>query len=134
MARSRGIYPKDYAVLARTNDCAVLVECGFISNKTETSYYATPEGQQALAEALADGILRVKPIVNNDPPECEDAKCAIYAMKAAAAQRRLALGGRNPGESSDVHPAVDTAPQLASAHVRGVKDIMAAFEERSGAE
>src|SRR4051794_12929008 len=57
IARSRGVAKQDYAVLARTNDCAVLVECGFISNKTEATYYSSPEGQQALAEALAEGIL-----------------------------------------------------------------------------
>lgn len=90
--RSRGITRKDYAVLARTNDCAVLVECGFISNKAEATRYTTAEARQALAEALALGIMRTKPVINNDPPECEEAKCVIYAKKAEAAAKRLALG------------------------------------------
>ncbi|MEI6536139.1 MAG: N-acetylmuramoyl-L-alanine amidase, partial [Verrucomicrobiaceae bacterium] len=34
LGRNRGTHTQDYAVLVRTNDLSVLVECGFISNKT----------------------------------------------------------------------------------------------------
>lgn len=100
-SRDRGLKKGDYAVLVRANDCAVLVECGFISNRAEAARYRTPEGQQALAEALARGIMRAKPVINHDPPECEDAKCIIFAKKAAAAARKLALrqtAGKGPDE------------------------------------
>ena len=133
IARSRGVTKKDYAVLARTNDCAVLIECGFISNKTEATYYATPDGQLALAQAIADGILRVKPVINNDPQECEDAKCALYVMKAEAAQRKLALGGRSDEERDELHTLQEARSQLV-AMVRPVQRILAQFEDREVGE
>lgn len=67
-SRSRGVTKQDFAVLVRTTGCAVLIECGFISNKAEGQRYATPEGQQALAEAIARGVVRIKPIINYDLP------------------------------------------------------------------
>lgn len=127
--RSRGVMKNDYAVLARTNDCAVLVECGFISNKAEATYFASAEGQQALAEALAMGIMRVKPIINNDPPECEDAKCVIYAKKAAEAARRFALSGKKAPEP----PATPIRLQSV-AFIRPIKDIMAPFDDKLASE
>jgi N-acetylmuramoyl-L-alanine amidase len=133
IARNRGVFKKDYAVLARTNDCAVLIECGFISNKTEATYYATPDGQTALAQAIADGILRVKPVINNDPPECEEAKCAIYAMKAAAAQRKLAMDSRTDEEPDELHTLQEARSQLV-AMVRPVSRILAELEDRGVAE
>jgi N-acetylmuramoyl-L-alanine amidase len=129
IAPSRGILKSDFAVLARSNDCAVLIECGFISNKTEAMFYATPDGQAAMASAIAAGILRVKPVINNDPPECEDAKCAIYAMKAAATQRKLALGGPSERESDDAHVGFQLAEIITP-----VEQILAAFEDRADAE
>jgi N-acetylmuramoyl-L-alanine amidase len=129
VSHDRGIRGSDFAVLARTDDCAVLIECGFISNRTEATYYSSADGQDALARALAAGILRVKPVINNDPPECVDAKCVIYATKAAAAERRLALGGPAERETDDAHSGSDTRFDLAGM-VTPVKDIMAAFEER----
>lgn len=82
VGRNRGLRTdQDYAVLVRTNGPAVLVECGFISNKTESARLSTPEGLQKLAEALALGLMRIKPLINFDPPECDLAKCEIYARK-----------------------------------------------------
>jgi N-acetylmuramoyl-L-alanine amidase len=133
IARNRGVFKKDYAVLARTNDLAVLIECGFISNKTEALYYSTPDGQEALASAIAAGILRAKPIINNDPPQCEEAKCTLYAVKAAAAQRKLALGGADERENDDLHTLQDARAQLV-AMVTPVQHILAEFEYRYGAE
>jgi hypothetical protein len=133
IARDRGVFKKDYAVLARTNDLAVLIECGFISNKTEALYYSTPDGQQALASAIATGILRAKPVINNDPSQCEEAKCALYAVKAAAAQRKLALGGSDERENDDLHTLQDARAQLVTM-VTPVQHILAEFEYRYGAE
>ena len=72
--RNRGIISETYALLVRTVGCAVLVECGFLSNKAEAARFASADGQQWLAEALALGIIRAKPVVINDPPEAELAK------------------------------------------------------------
>ncbi len=81
-SKNRGLHiDRDYAVLVRSASSAVLVECGFISNKAETARLASPEGQQRLAEALARGLMRIKPLINTDPPEADLAKCEIHAKK-----------------------------------------------------
>ena len=91
VGRNRGLLSnQDYAVLARPAGCAVLVECGFISNKTEAARLSSPEGRQQIAEALALGVMRAKPVINFDPPGCEIAKCEIYARKFDEAERQAA--------------------------------------------
>ena len=103
---------QDYAVLVRSAGSAVLVECGFISNRAEAARLSSPQGQQALAEALARGIMRVKPLVNTDPPEADLAKCEIHAKKHDQAMRRAELaerrsdaakGRRRPAESPEAN-------------------------------
>ena len=68
-------------MLIRTLGCAVLVECGFLSNKAEAERFASAEGQQWLAEALSLGIMRAQSVMLDDPPETEIAKCEAYAKR-----------------------------------------------------
>ena len=56
----RGIFHGDYKVLRETNMPAVLVECGYISNKREAARCATPAHRQKLADAIVNGILAVR--------------------------------------------------------------------------
>ena len=90
---NRGINAQNYAVLVRTVGCAVLVECGFLSNKAEAAQFASAEGQQRIAEALSLGIMRAKPVIINDPPETEIAKCEVYAkhLEEKEHQRRASV-------------------------------------------
>jgi N-acetylmuramoyl-L-alanine amidase len=99
---NRGIGSQDYAVLVRTLGCAVLVECGFLSNKAEAGQFASAEGQQWLAEALLLGIVRAKPIIINDPPETQIAKCEVYAkrLEEKEHQRQAAVA---PAKSGTLH-------------------------------
>ena len=85
---NRGIASQDYAVLVRTLGCAVLVECGFLSNRAEAGHFATAEGQAWLAEALLLGIMRAKPVIINDPPETQIAKCEVYAKRLDEKERQ----------------------------------------------
>lgn len=87
-SKNRGLrIDQDYAVLVRCVGSAVLVECGFISNKAESARLASPEGRQTLAEAIALGVMRIKPLINTDPPEADIAKCEIHARKHEDASR-----------------------------------------------
>ena len=86
--RNRGIRSQDFAVLVRTMGCAVLVECGFLSNRAEAMEFASADGQQRLAEALALGVIRAKPVNLTDPPECALAKCEAYAKRFEEKQRK----------------------------------------------
>jgi N-acetylmuramoyl-L-alanine amidase len=91
-SRDRGVHTnQDYAVLVRTAGTAVLVECGFISNKAEAARLSSPEGQQALAESIAEGVMRIKPLINTDPEECDIAKCEIFGRKHDETIRRALL-------------------------------------------
>jgi N-acetylmuramoyl-L-alanine amidase len=97
-SRDRGVHTETYAVLVRTVGLAVLVECGFVSNKVEAARYSSAEGQQELAEALALGVMRIKPLICNDPPESELAKCAIHEKKYEEAARKTDPAPSRPGK------------------------------------
>lgn len=92
LIKDRGLQTdENFVVLVRSAGSAVLVECGFISNKAEAARLSSPEGQQALAEALALGIMRAKPLLGTDPPEADLAKCEIHEIKHAEAARKALL-------------------------------------------
>lgn len=57
---NRGARYRDYKVLRETKGTAVLVECGFISNKKEFANCNSPAHRQKLAAAIASGIAAVK--------------------------------------------------------------------------
>jgi N-acetylmuramoyl-L-alanine amidase len=59
-ANNRGIKRAGYSVLKHTDGTAVLVECGFISNKSEANRCGTAAHRQKLAEAIARGIMRAR--------------------------------------------------------------------------
>jgi N-acetylmuramoyl-L-alanine amidase len=97
--RNLGIHSQNYAVLVRTLGCAVLVECGFLSNKAEAGQFASAEGQQWLAEALSLGILRAQPLIIDDPPETQIAKCEAYAKHLDEKERQRHSGRVTPAKS-----------------------------------
>jgi N-acetylmuramoyl-L-alanine amidase len=58
--RSRGIRYRDYSVLRGTMMPAILIECGFISNKSEAARCGSSSHRQKLAEAIAEGIIAAR--------------------------------------------------------------------------
>jgi N-acetylmuramoyl-L-alanine amidase len=54
---NRGVKQAGFAVLARAYMPAVLVEIGFGTNKADATWMASPAGQQAAAESLAEATL-----------------------------------------------------------------------------
>ena len=54
---SRGLRRADYRVLVKTNCPAVLVEVGYLSNSAEARRLATDRHRQAIAEAIAAGVI-----------------------------------------------------------------------------
>jgi N-acetylmuramoyl-L-alanine amidase len=57
---SRGIGKKDLKVLRETKGVAVLVECGFISNRSESRRCTDPDHRQAIAEGIARGLISAR--------------------------------------------------------------------------
>ena len=58
--KNRGVKPNNLKVLAKTKGTAVLVECGFISNRWECQRSASAWFRQILAEEIAQGIMRYR--------------------------------------------------------------------------
>ncbi|NNE93251.1 MAG: N-acetylmuramoyl-L-alanine amidase [Verrucomicrobiales bacterium] len=58
--RNRGVKPNRLKVLEATKGTAVLVECGFISNRWEAQRSASAWFRQILAEEIAQGIMRYR--------------------------------------------------------------------------
>ena len=59
-SKSRGITAKRFAVLRLTSGPAILVECAFMSNRSEARRCMTASHRQSLALGIARGILRSK--------------------------------------------------------------------------
>ncbi|MGA3170649.1 MAG: N-acetylmuramoyl-L-alanine amidase [Chthoniobacteraceae bacterium] len=57
---SRGIMWERFRVLRKNHYPAVLVECGFISNRAEAARCATPQFREALATHIAQAIIRTR--------------------------------------------------------------------------
>lgn len=55
--KNRGVKKGDFAVLRETKMPAILVECGFMTNKTEANLLKSPAFQQECAEAIYFGLL-----------------------------------------------------------------------------
>lgn len=64
-ARDRGIKTKNLQVLRDSKIPAVLLECGFISNKTEGYRLSTKDYQEKIADGIVDGIKTYFGINNN---------------------------------------------------------------------
>ncbi|CAN5721515.1 hypothetical protein BH11VER1_BH11VER1_21050 [soil metagenome] len=100
---SIGIKKQDFAVITRTNQLAVLLECGFLSNKEESTRLQDSDYQLQLAEAIALGILCIKPLINTDPVKDLVALRAEHERKkieiaAAEAARKLSSIKKKPGK------------------------------------
>ena len=60
----RGTQAKQFFVIANVTSPAVLIECGFITNKDELSKLISEDYRDQLAAAVADGILRYREAVS----------------------------------------------------------------------
>ncbi|TDU63171.1 N-acetylmuramoyl-L-alanine amidase [Prosthecobacter fusiformis] len=56
----RGLFNRDFKVLRSTAMPATVIECGYLSNRTESKRCASPAHRQAIAEAIASGILAAR--------------------------------------------------------------------------
>ena len=57
---NRGIMTANFRVLRKNRYPAVLVECGFVSNRAEAARCATPEFREALATRIAQAIIQAR--------------------------------------------------------------------------
>jgi len=57
---NRGVFHSDFKVLRATLMPAVVIECGYLSHKTEAKRCGTATHRQAIAEAIAAGVLAAR--------------------------------------------------------------------------
>lgn len=60
VTRNRGFKPERLKVLEKTKNTAVLIECGFISNRWESQRCGAEWFRQILAEEIVQGLLRYR--------------------------------------------------------------------------
>jgi len=54
--RNRGVKESDFHVLRETNEPAILIECGFLSNSKERKFLQEPHNQHDMAGAIVRGV------------------------------------------------------------------------------
>lgn len=57
---NRGVFNRNFKVLRSTQMPATVVECGYLSNRTESKRCGSAAHRQAIAEAIASGILAAR--------------------------------------------------------------------------
>jgi N-acetylmuramoyl-L-alanine amidase len=57
IAEDRGVRTANFRVLKRNHFPAILVECGFVTNRAEAKKIRDPGYRERLADAIADGLL-----------------------------------------------------------------------------
>jgi N-acetylmuramoyl-L-alanine amidase len=55
--KNRGLHRRPYSILTHTKHSAALIECGFLSNKTERNLVTKAAFQKQIAQAIAQGII-----------------------------------------------------------------------------
>lgn len=58
--KNRGVFSRNFKVLRSTKATAVVIECGYLSNRTEANRCATSSHRQAIAEGIAAGIMATR--------------------------------------------------------------------------
>ena len=98
--KSRGVKQNAFVVLYHTYMPSVLVETGFLSNKTEGTYLNSKNGQSKFAKAISDGIISYldqiaentieDSIVDDDKSDFENInKDIIFKVQIASGSRKL---------------------------------------------
>lgn len=89
----RGVRQAGFLVLRKTSMPSVLIEVGFISNRTEERYLASAEGQQRLAKAISDAFDRYKHTFDTRQAALGVGEANQSAMKAKASGKKLPPAG-----------------------------------------
>ncbi len=75
----RSVKQKGFAVLKSIDMPSVLVEAGFLTNSKDASLVKNAKGRQAVAEAIAAGI--VSYLTKYPPPPREDGRLVVHTVK-----------------------------------------------------
>ena len=102
--KSRGVKQAGFIVLHQTVMPSILVETGFVTNPTEAKYLTSKNGQNKLAQSIANAVSTYKKSIevrlntddlpinntNTSPNETIVTKGVIFKVQLAASKRKLA--------------------------------------------
>ncbi len=103
--RDRGIMQAGFLVLRYTSMPSILIELDFICNPTQEKFMASAEGQRAMGEAIADGILNY-----TDMALRARAHITGKAPKSSSAQNRKRSSKRRGAAPAPTRAAEVDAP------------------------
>lgn len=106
--KDRGVKQAGFLVLRETYMPSVLIETGFLTNKTEGAFLNSAKGQTKLSDAIVDGINNYKNIINIDALESElneyklsssdvmeDFSSVTFKIQLAASSRKIEPSPQN---------------------------------------
>lgn len=106
--KDRGVKQAGFLVLRETYMPSVLIETGFLTNKTEGAFLNSLDGQAKLADAIVDGINNYKNIINIKALESElseykvsssdvmeDFSSITFKIQLAASSRKIEPSPQN---------------------------------------
>lgn len=107
--RDRGVKTANFHVLRETNMTAVLVECGFMTNRREAELLKSDSYRRTVAEAITEAVaaqygLERKTVVSPAPPPGSGSDSGLYKVQAGAFRNKAnadALGARLKNDGFD---------------------------------
>lgn len=114
-AEDRGVKRARFAVLRESKMPAALVECGFLTNPTESQKMATPSYRETVAQGVAQGILNYLALVNR----AKAANGAPLLQARGPAAVPGAAGVANPAAAQGPAPVQNGPLPMASRDMGG---------------
>jgi len=93
----RGVKSANFHVLRETKMTAILVECGFMTNREECALLKTDEYRRKCAEAIVAGIVEtygLKPKQTGQTPPSDDWRAEFAAAREWAVEQGITDGSR----------------------------------------
>lgn len=103
--KDRKVKQAGFIVLHQTFMPSVLVEAGFLTNKSEGGYLNSKKGQNEMGKAIADAILAYKAEVDTgietsfQSPKIEDAEVAVNVSEVSGQQNKELEQQQNPNNA-----------------------------------
>ena len=122
--KSRGVKHANFVVLHQSYMPSVLVETGFITNKSEGAYLNSKKGQDEISSTIAKSVLNYKKhidqnigthldeVMNTNQPKVIANSDVIYKIQIAAGKRRI------PTDASNFKGLTDVSMEESSDFIR----------------